>query len=206
VATKRNPGPKAAPGETRERVRELRSDGLSIAAIAAHLSVNKSTVVYHLRGIGDPMDSRFAVRYDWAEIQRAYDEGRTVRECAQQFGFNPSSWSQAVLRGDIVPRAARIPIEEMLVAGRSVSRAYLKKRLIEEGLKENRCEQCGIAEWRGRPLSMQLHHKNGDPLDNRLENLELLCANCHCQTDNFAGRNRSRRSVGNDVALGLEVP
>ena len=63
-------------------------------------------------------------------------------------------------------------------------RGFRKKRLIKEGIKEDRCEQCGITHWRGRKLSIQLHHRNGDGTDNRIENLELLCANCHSQTDN----------------------
>jgi hypothetical protein len=66
----------------------------------------------------------------------------------------------------------------------------LKQRLLAEGLKENRCECCGIQSWLGEPLSMALHHINGDGLDNRLENLALLCPNCHAQTPNFSGRNR----------------
>lgn len=53
-----------------------------------------------------------------------------------------------------------------------------------------RCEKCGLDEWRGSPLSLALHHVNGDRHDNRLANLQLLCPNCHSQTDNFAGRNR----------------
>jgi 5-methylcytosine-specific restriction endonuclease McrA len=55
------------------------------------------------------------------------------------------------------------------------------------------CELCGTSEWQGKPLNMQPHHINGDGLDNRLENLELLCANCHSQTDTYGGRNGHRR-------------
>lgn len=67
-----------------------------------------------------------------------------------------------------------------------------------EGIKENRCEVCGIADWRGRALSMALHHISGDGRDNRLENLQILCPNCHAQTENFAGRGKGRpRSAKN---------
>jgi Zn finger protein HypA/HybF involved in hydrogenase expression len=66
---------------------------------------------------------------------------------------------------------------------------------LAEGLKESRCERCGIDSWLGEPLSMALHHINGDGLDNRLENLALLCPNCHAQTPNFSGRNRRIRRI-----------
>jgi hypothetical protein len=90
---------------------------------------------------------------------------------------------------------------ELLVAGRKTNRSHLKQRLLREGLKENRCEQCGITEWRGRSLNMQLHHVNGDGLDNRLENVELLCANCHSQTETYGGRNGHwRKRVGDAEA------
>ena len=87
-----------------------------------------------------------------------------------------------------------MPLADLLVVGRTqTGRGHLKARLIKAGLKENRCERCGIAEWHGRPLEMQLHHVNGDGLDNRLENLELICANCHSQTETWGGRNGHRR-------------
>jgi len=81
----------------------------------------------------------------------------------------------------------------MLTAGRRRGRWNLKRRLISAGLKDNRCEGCGLTEWRDRPLSLALHHINGDGRDNRLENLRLLCPNCHSQTDNFAGRGAALR-------------
>ena len=68
-------------------------------------------------------------------------------------------------------------------------------RLRAEGLSYRVISQrLGITkEWRGKPLSMELHHVNGDGRDNRLENLRLLCGNCHAQTDNWGGRGRKRR-------------
>ena len=52
-------------------------------------------------------------------------------------------------------------------------------RLCSEGVWELRCQQCGRKEWEGEPIPLQMHHKNGDPLNNVLSNLELCCANCH---------------------------
>ena len=63
----------------------------------------------------------------------------------------------------------------------------LKDRLIKEGLKENKCEICGISEWQGKKLVCQLHHKDGNNKNNNLENLQMLCPNCHSQTENFCG-------------------
>jgi hypothetical protein len=71
------------------------------------------------------------------------------------------------------------------------NRWSLKRRLIADGIKEERCEACGIAEWLGAPLPMTLHHVNGVRDDNRLENLQILCPNCHALTDSWGGRKSS---------------
>jgi DNA-binding CsgD family transcriptional regulator len=179
--------------ETRKAVAALLRSGNTQAEIAGLLGLSKGTIAFHVRNLGVPPDRRFARRFDWAEVQRAHDAGLRALECCQHFGFSKATWSDAVRRGDIVPRPHVIPLEKLLVSGRRTSRGHLKRRLIGAGLKKNSCERCGITEWNGEPLSMQLHHINGDGVDNRLGNLELLCANCHSQTETYGGRNGRRR-------------
>jgi transposase len=188
-------GPKLSPGVMRELVRDLLAEGLAQKEIAQRLRVAKSTVNYHARRLDIPADDRFARRYDWKAIQASYDGGLSRRECMKRFGFSAYAWTGAVKRGAIVPRPVATPIEELLVEGRrTTSRCHLKRRLLKVGLKENRCEICGIENWLGKPLNAQLHHKNGDGYDNRLENIIFLCPNCHSQTDTYGGRNGHRRS------------
>lgn len=177
----------------REAVRSLHEQGLSRRAIADRLGVQKSTVVFHLRRLHLPVDERYGRRYDWVAIRRAYAAGLSAGECRQRFGCSRQAWAEAVRRGEIRPRPREMPIEDLLVVGRRTSRSHLKKRLLKEGFKQNRCEQCGISEWQGKPLSMQLHHVNGDGTDNRLENIVFLCGNCHSQTETYGGRNGHRR-------------
>ena len=188
------PGPKLPPGLMRETVRWSLDMGLSQQQVADRLGVAKSTVSYHARRLDIPADERFGRRYDWNSVQAAYDHGLSRRQCMKRFGFSAYAWTGAVKRGAIAPRPAAMPIEELLVEGRRTSRCHLKRRLLNEGLKENRCEICGIESWLGKPLNAQLHHKNGDGSDNRLENIIFLCPNCHSQTDTYGGRNGHRRS------------
>jgi hypothetical protein len=87
------------------------------------------------------------------------------------------------------PLFSRIPLELILVENSTYTgSAHLKKRLIAEGILENRCQCCGISEWLGQPLSLHLHHVSGNNHDNRLSNLRLLCPNCHSQTDTYCGK------------------
>jgi DNA-binding CsgD family transcriptional regulator len=178
---------------TRQRVAGLLAAGIARAEIARRLGVSKATVSYHARRLGETIDERCSRRYDWEAVQRFYDEGNSVRECMKAFGFSAASWFDAVNRGALVARPSATPISEMLVAGAYRGRFNLKTRLVKEGLKENACERCGLTDWCGKSLTLALHHVNGERHDNRLENLMLLCPNCHSQTDNYAGRNGHRR-------------
>ena len=131
-------------------------------------------------------------RYDWSAIQAFYDEGHSYRECKLRFGFKPATWTKAVRAGRLVPRPQRWPIEQVLA--RAKSRITVKRRLLEAGILKNVCDECGISEWRGKFLSVQLDHRNGIRNDHRLENLRMLCPNCHSQTETFGARNRKKKS------------
>lgn len=71
----------------------------------------------------------------------------------------------------------------------------IKKRLIYEGVIEDRCSRCSINEWLGLPLSMELDHIDGNNSNNQINNLRLLCPNCHALTPTWRGRNRKEKNI-----------
>ena len=77
---------------------------------------------------------------------------------------------------------------QFLHVGSTIKSHRLKLMLLRDQLKKYFCEQCHGIEWMGRPMPLELHHINGNPFDNRLENLQMLCPNCHALTDNHAGK------------------
>lgn len=180
---------------TRAAAERLLDAGVTRAKIAHALGITKATVSYHARRLGAPMDARCGRRYDWDEVQRYYDSGRSVRQCVAEFGFSSATWFEAVKRGAVVARPASTPLTELFVAGTYRGRYNLKGRLLRAGLKDGSCERRGLTEWRGQPITLALHHVNGVRNDNRITNLQLLCPNCHSQTDTYAGRNGGRRGV-----------
>ncbi|HEY2159853.1 MAG TPA: helix-turn-helix domain-containing protein [Solirubrobacteraceae bacterium] len=186
---------KRSTGETRQAVAKLLDKGVSGAEIARRLGISKPTVCFHLRMLGVPPAVEFSKRYDWEAIRDFYDSGHSMTECIAVFGFSRNAWWDAIRRGVISPRPRLEPIESVLKRGKRGSRHHVKLRLIKAGIKERRCEQCGCSEWQGKTLSLELHHINGDGTDNRLDNLELLCPNCHSQTDTWGGRNKGRSAA-----------
>ena len=82
--------------------------------------------------------------------------------------------------------------EEYFKDNKLIKGSALMQRLINKVGREYKCECCGISEWNGKPITLQIHHKDGDHLNNTLSNLQILCPNCHSQTDNFCWKNRGQ--------------
>jgi hypothetical protein len=112
--------------------------------------------------------------------------------CLDTTHFTGQAWNVG-MKFDIRPIT---PLEEVLVANRWTSTHSLKLRLFNEGLKEPRCERCGWAEHAsdGR-IPVELDHISGDKSDNRIENLRILCPNCHALQPTHRGLNQKRRRV-----------
>jgi hypothetical protein len=89
---------------------------------------------------------------------------------------------------------ARIPVEKIFSGEHYITGQGLKRKLLQEGLVEDKCSECGLLpEWNGKKLTLQLDHIDGDRLNNARANLRLLCPNCHSQTHTFStGKNRLR--------------
>jgi hypothetical protein len=68
----------------------------------------------------------------------------------------------------------------------------LKKRLLDEGIFSNVCSECGIKEWNNKKLVMHLDHKDGNRHNHSLDNVRMLCPNCHSQTDTYCGKNKAK--------------
>ena len=86
-------------------------------------------------------------------------------------------------------RKPKMTLEDYLENSEDIQTNKVRKKILEEGLKPYRCECCGLEEWMGKPIPLELHHKDGDRHHNELENYELLCPNCHAFTDSYRGKN-----------------
>lgn len=65
-------------------------------------------------------------------------------------------------------------------------------------LRGRKCEDCGLEEWLGQPINLEIHHIDGDRSNNSLENLKLLCPNCHSYTENFR-KKKQKTSIPEDI-------
>lgn len=123
---------------------------------------------------------------------------RHVRKHVERLKLNTSHFcgAAAALAAFKVHRETSKSLEELLVENSTVRSYNLKKKLLAKGLFENECACCGSPPvWKGKPLVLQLEHKNGIHSDCRFYNLELLCPNCHSQTTTFCGKNKKVNKV-----------
>lgn len=154
--------------------------------------------------------------YSFAELCRRLglkpfgSNPKTLRKKLNLFGidyshFTGKGWNVGL---KFKPNPSK-PLSEILTVNSSYQSYKLLKRLKKEGMKEHKCEKCGRTEWEGKPIPLELHHINGDPLDNRFENLQVICPNCHALTDNYRRKKKIKltdQKSAQDENLDVESP
>jgi Zn finger protein HypA/HybF involved in hydrogenase expression len=127
---------------------------------------------------------------NWADVCRTLNITTStgvqshVKKRAIEFGidfshFTGFHWS----RGKKFP--LKYPIEDYLTNKRFIGSHKLKLLLFEYKIKEKKCERCGLTEWLGEEVVFELDHINGNHEDNRIDNIMIMCPNCH--------RNKTRK-------------
>jgi len=126
---------------------------------------------------------------------------KTVHNKCNSLGLSMEHFTgQGYLKGETHDWANVFPMDQILVEN-SLYRGgshKLRLRLIKEDFFEHKCYVCGLVEWLGKPIPLELEHINGQSDDNRIDNLTLLCPNCHAQTLTYRGKNKrlkAKRSI-----------
>lgn len=151
---------------TKEELQEIFDNSISLTDVLRKIGIKGGSSINTLK--------RVMLEYDISE------------ECLKQ--NNRKMKSEAAIESN---KNRKTDISEYLHKGTTIASHRLKIKLIENNIKECKCEICGIKEWLGKPIKLHLHHKDGDHSNNELENLELLCPNCHSYTDNYGVYNSS---------------
>ena len=136
-------------------------------------------------------------KYNKEELEEAVKNSLSIAEVLRHLSIIPAGGNYFTIKRYIklwnkgkhtICNPAK-PLQEILKED-SIYQSYkLAKRLIKEGIKELKCEYCNLSKWQNKPIPLELHHINGIHSDNRLENLQLLCPNCHALTDSYRGKN-----------------
>lgn len=144
-------------------------------------------------------------------LQSIVDRSRSIADIARNLNIRPSGSSYRTISrylkkfnirvdhftgqkwraGVTIPVKPPKPLNEILVENSCYQSHKLKLRLISSGIKNHCCEICNQKEWMGQKIPLELEHCNGINTDNRIENLKIICPNCHAQTKHYRGRNKN---------------
>lgn len=143
------------------------------------------------------------------EIREIVKQSRSYRDMAERMGYKPDGGSTSKIMKELIEKF-NLDTSHFLGAGwnknnydygrfemgNKLSRGSAINPLIN--LRGRKCENCGLEEWLGQPINLEVHHIDGDRTNNELSNLQLLCPNCHSYTSNFRKANNKKREISDE--------
>lgn len=151
------------------------------------------------------------IKYTKELIQNICRESSSYRQCLNKLGLKEAGGNYACIKKKIKEynidishfhhqawnkgqknESRKRPIEDYLSNKQTIQSWALKKRLLKENIFEHKCENCRSTTWLGKEIPLELHHIDGNHFNNNLNNLSMLCPNCHALTDNYRAKNKSR--------------
>jgi len=192
---------------------ELRKQGLSYNQISKIMSITRSKANYLCKLDINECEEKYKQKQEFEEcvcnlvksnnsissVCKALRHHPTneyykqIQRIIDKYSLDTSHFTNIRQNTSSNRSANKQSILEALDAGMKIPSSRIKERLIKEGLKEAKCECCGLSDWNGQPIPLQLHHINGNREDNRLENFQILCPNCHAQTDNYCRGQKEKK-------------
>ncbi len=185
------------------------------------IDISINTFAYGYISYAEVQMSKGNTKYTKELIEKFVNKSKSIKDVILHLGLKPNNGNYRNISGKIkiygisiehftrnptrgktyencesirkTTRRIRWPDEKVFCKNSvSIQGQPLKKRLIFDKGWKDECVICGLkAEWNGKPITLQVDHINGSFNDNRLENLRILCPNCHSQTDTYAGRRNS---------------
>jgi len=149
------------------------------------------------------------VKYTKELLEKVCSDSFSYRQCLNKLGLKEAGGNYACIKKRIAEynvdishfhhqawnkgkknESRKRPIEDYLSNKQTIQSYQLKKRLIIENIFEHKCCNCNSTTWLEKQIPLELHHIDGNHLNNNLENLSLLCPNCHALTDNYRAKNK----------------
>jgi hypothetical protein len=202
---------------TKENLEPIVKDSKTLASVAKKLGLSSTTsIIKACERLGISLKHFAHTKYTRDELEKAVSASNSIRQVLLKLELNATGGgSYLSIRTNIAKYkldtshftgklwskgkalSSKRPIEYYLVEDCPVyiSSHRLKLRLIKEGIFEQRCNVCGLEKWMGKDIPLELEHKNGKHSDCRLENLEIICPNCHAQTETYCGKNIKRNKM-----------
>lgn len=195
-----------------EKIIELYSLGYKIVKISKQLSIPRSTVTRILNNYkknSNYLEDRTGKSYTKEELEIAIAKSTSRNQVLRALNLLTGSFvalDKAIKEFNIdishfkkedgtsrYKLGFRTDISIYLTNKVKITSYELKNRLIKENIFPHKCSSCGLSEWLGGKIPIELDHINGDRYDNSIENLRILCPNCHALTDTYCGKNRKNK-------------